>query len=133
MPQRHIALPHSGGATLDLARFISYWQRFNIVRMPVGARAQRYDRFPTEQLNSLDPVLRRVFLPSNSPYKNTMQAVSSVVDALIATGIFHLTVAACPGYYRPVQVLEINNAKANAYLEDCGNPPAEFDDDALVI
>ena len=86
-----------------------------------------YDKFEGEAVNGLDAILRRCFLPENSPYKNTMQATTAVVDALVETGIFSRSIEAMTGYYRPVQCIRIDEERAKAFLQKHGRPENPLD------
>lgn len=130
---RYIDLPHAGGQRLDVARFVAYCFRFGTTAMAIGARKQTYDKFPREELNMLDPVLRRVFLPADSPYRNTMQAVQSVVDALVATGVFERTEMSFDCYDRLVNSIRINEDKAREFMAEHGNPTFVFHDGDKVL
>lgn len=124
-----ISLPHGGGAVIDLRQFIYAWIRRGTVSMsmPVNKRRQRYDEFSHETINTLDPVLRRCFLPADSPYRNTMQATTAVVDALVETGVFELVTNSHPGFYRPVQCLRIDEVAANEFIKEHGKPTLALD------
>jgi len=120
----HISLPHGGDAKIDLHRFVQAWDdRGTTWVMAVGKRRQAYEKFYGEVVNGLDAILRRCFLPANSPYKNTMQATTVVVEALVETGLFEHGVEHVTGYYRPVQVLRINEEKAREFLATHGPHP----------
>lgn len=130
-----IRLPNGGpGATLDLVQFVDAWVRRGTVSMVINKRQQTYDKFPPEQLvNSLDPVLRRCFLPKDSPYRDTMQATSEVVDALVETGLFSHSMERWPGFYRPVKCIRINEEKALAFHQKHGKPAVQVDIHEFVI
>ncbi|PAJ82857.1 hypothetical protein [Burkholderia ubonensis] len=119
-----IRLPHGGpGAQIDLRQFIDAWvRRGTIWVMAVNKRRQAYDKFLGDGRNGLDAILRRCFLPKDSPYKNTMQATTAVVDALGETGVFSRSIEPIPGYYRPVQAIRINDEKAMEFLQKHGKP-----------
>ncbi|AHC35558.1 hypothetical protein C1Y18_11555 [Pseudomonas sp. MPR-R5A] len=102
-----IRLPYGGpGAEIDLIRLVDFCRRASIISMSINARQQTLDKFENNQLGSLEYLLRTQFLPKDSPYKNTMQATSDVVDALEQTGIFRRSKRDFPGYYRPVLALD---------------------------
>jgi hypothetical protein len=102
-----IRLPYGGpGAEIDLIRLVDYCRRASMISMSINARQQTLDKFESNQLGSLEYLLRTQFLPKDSPYKNTMQATSDVVDALEQTGIFRRSKREFPGYYRPVLALD---------------------------
>lgn len=129
-----IRLPNGGpGATLDLVQFVDVWVRNGTVSMAINKRQQPYDQFPREQINSLDPILRRCFLPKDSPYKNSMQATSAVVDALVETGLFSQTLEKWKGWYRPVQCIRIDEEKALAFLRQHGAPKVRVDTHDFAI
>lgn len=109
-----IRLPYGGpGAEIDLIRLVDYCRRSATVSMSINARQQTLDKFSSNQMGSLEYLLRTQFLPKDSPYKNTMQATSEVVDALEQTGIFRRSKREFPGYYRPVLSID--------YLPDQGD------------
>ena len=85
-------------------------------------RAQAYDKFPSNQLDTLDPLIRREFLPANSPYQNTMQATTEVVDALVESGLFIRTKKHFEGFYRPVKALDVCHEAMNAFWVAHGSP-----------
>ena len=95
--------------------------------LAINKRRQAYDKFEGEAVNGLDAILRRCFLPENSPYKNTMQATTAVVDALVETGIFSRSIEAMTGYYRPVQCIRIDEERAKAFLQKHGRPENPLD------
>lgn len=117
-----VRLPYGGpGAAIDLVQFIDAWmQRGTISMLAISKRRQGYDRFKGEAVNGLDAILRRCFLPKDSPYRNVMQATTAVVDALVETGVFAYSVEAMPGYYRPVQCIRIDREKAKEFLQKNG-------------
>lgn len=102
-----IRLPYGGpGAEIDLIRLVDYCRRCSMFSMSINARQQALDKFEDKQKGSLEYLLRTQFLQENSPYKNTMQATSDVIDALEQTGIFRRSKRDFPGYYRPVLALD---------------------------
>lgn len=120
-----ISLPYGGpGTYLDLVQFVDFWDRRGILDMAVNQRAQTLDKFPPNQANTLDPIIRRIFLPAGSPYKNTMQATSDVVDALVETGLFKKVKRSYEGvFYRPVNAIEVTNAtELGRFLKEKGRP-----------
>lgn len=119
--QRFIALPYGGsGAQLDVARLADLMQRSGKTQIAINQRAQALDKFPEDQRATLDPLIRRVFLAKDSPYKNTMQATQEVIDALVETGIFHRTQAKFGYSARVVKALEVNQGALHAYLQEHG-------------
>jgi len=117
-----VRLPYGGpGASIDLVQFIDAWMRRGTISMlAISKRRQGYDRFQGEAVNGLDAILRRCFLPKDSPYRNVMQATTGVVDALVETGVFAYSVESMPGYYRPVQCIRIDVDKAKDFLQKNG-------------
>ncbi|WP_256824927.1 hypothetical protein [Pseudomonas kurunegalensis] len=117
--RRFIRLPHGGpGAKLDVFKLLDWLNARAITDLAINQRAQTLDKFPQDQSMTLDPIIRRVFLGEGSPYKNTMQAVTEVVDALEETGYFKRTKKSYPSlFYRPVNALEIDWAKAAQFLK----------------
>lgn len=124
-----IRLPHGGpDAQIDLLQFIDAWMRRGTLSMlAVNKRYQAYEKFEGEALNGLDAILRRCFLPKDSPYHNTMQASTAVVDAFVETGVFSRNLESMPGYYRPVQCIRINVEMAEHFLEKHGKPNNSLD------
>ncbi|WP_460421856.1 hypothetical protein [Pseudomonas sp. ZL2] len=115
---RYIRLPHGGpGAKLDVLAFVKWLEKRSIVNMAINQRAQTLDKFPANQSGTLDPVIRSFFLPQNSPYKNTMQATTDVVDALVETGVFTRIKQSYEYFYRPVNAIEVNWKEAIKFME----------------
>lgn len=131
----YITLPHGGpGARLDLRQFIDAWvRRGTISMMAVNKRQQGLAKFTGEAVNSLDPILRRCFLPEGSPYVNSMQATTQVVEALVQTGVFRQTVESMPGFYRPVQCIAIDEEKAVEFLRKHGGPDVKIDIHKFIL
>ena len=125
-PGRYILLPNGGGEQLDVCKLIRYFDRFGLRSMMIINRNQTYIKFAPSELNGLDPVLRRVFLPEDSPYKNTTQAVGELVDSLCATGVFKRTMLSNPKFYRSVNGIAIVEPAALAFLAAHGDPQFEF-------
>lgn len=119
---RYVRLPHGGpNARLDVLRLVDLCARKEISCLAIGKRAQALDLFSREDVrHGLDPLIRSYFLPKDSPYKNTMQAVNDVVDALIETGIFDHAKMRFPHYGRAVNSLKVNPAALKAFLEEHG-------------
>ncbi len=130
-----IRLPHGGpNARVDLLQFIDAWARRGTISvLAINKRRQTYEEFEGEARNGLDAILRRCFLPKDSPYKNTMQATTAVVDALIETGVFSRSIESMPGYYRPVQCIRLNEEKAAEFLQKHGKPNAPLDIQRFVL
>ncbi|SHN36884.1 hypothetical protein SAMN05192549_108235 [Duganella sacchari] len=130
-----IQLPHGGpGAQIDLRQFVDAWTRRGTISvLAVSKRRQTYASFEGEARNGLDAIVRRCFLPDDSPYKNTMQATTAVVDAFVETGIFSLSIESMPGYYRPVQCIRINEENAVAFLQQHGRPTHPLDVHDFVL
>ena len=119
---RYVRLPHGGPhARLDVLRLADLCARKGISRLAIGKRAQALNLFSREDVrHGLDPLIRSFFLPKDSPYRNTMQAVNDVVDALVETGIFDHAKVQFPHYGRAVNSLEVNKAALQAFLEKHG-------------
>lgn len=114
-----ITLPNGGpGAYIDLVRLADYFQRRGTCDLAVNQRAQSLDKFPDNQRDTLDPFIRRHFLPPDSPYRNTMQVTTEVVDALVNTGMFKRIKKSYDYFYRPVNALEIVESALLEYLKD---------------
>jgi hypothetical protein len=131
---RFIRLPHGGpDAQIDLLQFIEACRRRGTISLAIGKRRQAYEKFQGEALNGLDAIVRRCFLPENSPYQNTMQATTAVVDAFVETGVFSRSLESMPGYYRPVQCIRINVEKAAEFLNIHGKPANPLDIHRFVL
>lgn len=119
---RYVQLPYGGfGTKLDVLRLADFYARKGVTCFPISNRAQAFEQFsPEEVQHGLDPLIRRFFLPKNSSYRNTMQAVKGVVDALVATGIFDHTSVRFPYYRRTVNALQVNQAALQDFLEKHG-------------
>lgn len=114
-----IRLPYGGEASIDLVRLVDYCEHYAISSIAINKRTQALERFPANQRDTLDPLLRICFLPENSPYKNTMQATSEVVDALVETGIFKRSKRIFKDvFYRPVNAIDYQSEKGAAFLKD---------------
>jgi hypothetical protein len=119
----YVRLPHGGpGACIDLIRLIDYAERNSLLNLAINARQQTLEKFQPDQMASLDPMLRICFLPKNSPYRNTMQATSEVVDALVETGLFIRSKRSYEHYYRPVNALDIVEKEVEAFLKKHKRP-----------
>lgn len=119
---RYVRLPNAGpNFHLDVLRLADLFERRGTTCIAIAQRAQTLDKFDEEQArNGLDPLIRRLFLPENSPYRNTMQASNEVVDALVQTGIFEPTMAKFPAWYRPVKSLKINEKELQEFIQKHG-------------
>jgi|SRR5471030_632091 len=127
-----ILLPHGGpNAYLDLVQFADYVARHGVMNMAINQRAQALDKFPREQLNTLDPLIRHHFLPQGSPYKNTMQATTAVVDALVESGLFVRVKQSYPSFFRPVNAIASCEAAIKQFLKDHPKPSVQIDMPAL--
>ncbi|QVW25356.1 hypothetical protein KJF94_07215 [Pseudomonas hormoni] len=106
--QTMIKLPYGGpNAYLSVPELLDYLRKHEIQHLAVNQRAQTLDKFPDNQLMTLDPIIRREFL-GDLRYKNTMQATNEVVDALVATGKFRRCKQRYEGIFsRPVNALEV--------------------------
>lgn len=103
-----IKLPYGGpNAMLSVPALLDYLREHEISHLAINQRAQAYDKYPENQHMTLDPIIRRLFL-DGSPYKDTMQAVAEVVDALVATGHFKRTKRRYEGIFsRAVNALDV--------------------------
>ena len=130
-----VRLPHGGpDARMDLRQFIDAWvRRGTISVLAIYKKQQAYEKFKNEAQNGLDAILRRCFLPKDSPYINTMQATTAVVDALVETGVFSQSLESMPGFYRPVQCIRINDEKAVEFLHTHGKPTHPLDIHRFVL
>lgn len=125
-----ITLPNGGpGAYIDLVRLADYFDRrgtcdlgINQMDMAVNQRAQSLEKFPSDQRDTLDPFVRRHFLATSSPYRNTMQVTTEVVEALVDTGMFKRIKKSYPYFYRPVNALEVVVPSLLEYIEEKGRP-----------
>lgn len=119
---RFVRLPYGGpDARLDVLKLVEWMLREKIYEIPVNQRAQGYDKFPADQLLTLDPLIRRYFLKKDSPYINTMQATSEVIDTLEKTGLFERSRMKTPAFFRAVNSIKLNVEKAQAFI--CQFPP----------
>lgn len=84
--------------------------------IPINARTQALRVFEKEFSAGLDPLIRRHFLPKDSPYRNTMQATTAVVDALVKTGLFSRSKRKF-NFYRPVNALDFNLEAAREFMK----------------
>ena len=128
-----IDLPHGGqNASIDLIVLASYCQNCNITAIPIGARQQRLSKFNHNQLGALDPLLRMCFLSPSSPYRNTMQATTEVIEALVQTGLFTRTrkdfnnPEKSQQFYRPVNALNVNKKEVEEFLKINAQPKFEI-------
>jgi hypothetical protein len=116
-----IRLPYGGpGASIAVLDFLEMWFQSATDDMAINQRAQSFDKFPDDQRCTLDPVIRRSFLPENSPYKNTMQATTDVVEALLETGLFSRISKKYPYFYRPVKAIKIDWPLAIEFMKKHG-------------
>lgn len=116
-----ITLPNGGpGAHIDLVRLADYFDRRGTINLAINQRAQSLDKFPDDQRDTLEPFIRRHFLPPDSPYRNTMQVTTELVDSLIETGMFKLIKQSYPHFYRPVKALEVVVPAMLEYLKEKG-------------
>ncbi|TWI52975.1 hypothetical protein IQ22_02810 [Pseudomonas duriflava] len=107
-----IKLPYAGPVGfLDIRQLVKYLDSKGIRDLAINQRAQKLDKYPEEQKMTLDPIIRRDFLPANSPYRNTMQATAEVVDALVESGFFRRTKKKYPFFARAVNALELVEEK----------------------
>jgi hypothetical protein len=127
-----VSLPNAPGEYIDLVRLAQYCVDTNLIAMaadndrddvkaeygnsfPVSMRAQALDNFEARHRGSLDPLIRSEFLSKASPYRNTMQATTAVVNALIETGMF-ISTKRKYDFYRPVNALDFNIDAAKSFL-----------------
>ncbi len=128
---RTITLPHGGlGAKIDVhALAHAFCRRGTVLTvLPIAKKQQKLADFgsgPDGPINGLDAMLRRCCLPKESPYRDTMQATTAVVDALVETGLFERAVRSLPGFYRPVQCLVVNEEKMITFVNELGDPAPE--------
>lgn len=129
-----ITLPNGRGARLDLRQFIAVWLKSRpSMTMMVNRRNRAYSTFEGEERNTLDPIIRRCFLPPDSPYLNTVQATTAVVEALLQTGIFTEERKSLPGYYRPVKCIVMNEQKARDFFITHSPAEVEIDQDVFTL
>jgi hypothetical protein len=121
--RKTITLPNGGpNAHIDLVRFADYCDRYGIIDIAVNQRAQSLGKFPVNQCDTLDPFIRRHFLAPDSPYKNTMQAVTDVVDALVESGLFRNIKKKYEYFYRPVNAIEVCEKALVQFLQEQNRP-----------
>ncbi|MHB2048869.1 hypothetical protein [Pseudomonas sp. VEM90] len=106
--QTMIKLPYGGpNAYLHIPDLLKYLKDNGIKHLAINQRAQILDNFPPEQAMTLDPIIRREFL-GDLRYRNTMQATTEVVDALVASGHFRRVKKRYEGVFgRSVNALEV--------------------------
>ena len=135
-----ITMPNGGpGQTFDVRQLVCAMMRRGTTGMAVNgvmainARKQAYHAFNVNTMNTLDPILRRCFLPPDSPYRNTLQATVRLVDALIETGVFTRAMVSGPGFYRPVQGIRLDEEQAVAFCHKYGLPANHIDQDLFML
>ena len=103
-----VKLPYGGpGTCLVIDDLVKYLKKHGISHLAINQRAQVLTAYPEEQEMTLDPIIRREFLMDDSSYRNTMQATSDVVDALVSTGRFRRTKKRYDFFNRAVNALEL--------------------------
>lgn len=128
---RFVRLPYGGpNARLDVLRLVEWMLREKIHEIPINQRAQAYNKFPENQLFTLDPLIRRYFLREDSPYINTMQATGEVIDALERTELFERSRIKTEAFFRSVNSIRLNVVKGEEFL---GKFPTLTDDERLFI
>ncbi|WP_186214102.1 hypothetical protein [Burkholderia gladioli] len=144
-----IKLPHGGpNAKIDVHAFAHAFCRRGTTDtvlpvVPIAKKTQKLADFEGTRddnkrvvvgpINGLDAMLRRCCLPEGSPYRDTMQATTAVVDALVETGLFKRTTQTMDGFYRPVQCLSVVQEKIIAFVNDLGEPKNPIDPHRLVL
>ncbi|MDN7487542.1 MULTISPECIES: hypothetical protein [Burkholderia] len=143
-----IKLPHGGpDAKIDVHAFAHAFCRRGTTDtvlpvVPIAKKTQKLADFEAKRdgnnnmvgpINGLDAMLRRCCLPEGSPYRDTMQATTAVVDALVETGLFKRTTQSMPGFYRAVQCLSVVEEKIVAFVDDHGEPDNPIDPNLLII
>lgn len=120
---RFIRLPNAGpGVFLDVLKLADLVERRGLLDLAINQRAQSLDKFPPEQRSTLDPLIRRAFLPAGSSYTNTMQATNEVVDAIVQTGLFRRIQKTYDLFYRPVKALQVVPEALEKFLAEHGRP-----------
>ncbi|MCO7610567.1 hypothetical protein GWQ44_09330 [Pseudomonas sp. 3MA1] len=106
--QTMIKLPYGGlNAYLHVPDLVNYLQKHGIKHLAINQRAQVYTAYPENQLMTLDPIIRREFI-DDLRYKNTMQATTEVIDALVSTGKFRRCKQRYEGVFtRAVNAIEL--------------------------
>ncbi|MEX3919389.1 hypothetical protein AB4Y43_24615 [Paraburkholderia sp. BR10872] len=143
-----IKLPHGGpDAKIDVHAFAHAFCRRGTTDtvlpvVPIAKKTQKLTDFEAKRddnnktvgpINGLDAMLRRCCLPEGSPYRDTMQATTAVVDALVETGLFKRTTQTMPGFYRPVQCLSVVLEKILTFVNDHGEPENPIDPHLLIV
>lgn len=143
-----ITLPHGGpDAKIDVHAFAHAFCRRGTTDtvlpvVPIAKKTQKLADFEAKRdddnkivgpINGLDAMLRRCCLPEGSPYRDTMQATTAVVDALVETGLFKRTTQSMSGFYRPVQCLSVVEEKIVAFVNDHGEPDDPIDPHFLIL
>ncbi len=117
-----LKLPFGGSfATIMIADLILVMEKHQMKDLAINQRAQSYDKFPEDQLLTLDPILRRLLPAAAAGYRNTMQATTDVVDSLIDCGLFIRTRKKYPYSSRVVNALEIVAEKKDEILQTINN------------
>lgn len=82
-----IRLPNAGAtAAIDLHSFVDYWARKGLLAMPINQRAKPFKEFIGRERFTVEALVRACFVPES--YRNTMQMVNDVTNAIVATGLF---------------------------------------------
>lgn len=116
-----IKLPHAGSEDfLDTRILFSFIERNNIKDLAVNKRAQKLEDFVDIQKQTLDPLIRVLCLSPDSPYRNTMQATTEVVDALVDTGVLERKKIKYDFFSRAVNSLVVNQENLKNYLDKFG-------------
>jgi hypothetical protein len=103
-----VQLPYGGPNTfLSIDDLVAYLKNNDITHLAINQRAQTLDSFPLEQAMTLDPIIRREFLVDSSPYRNTMQATTEVIDALVVSGRFRRVKQRYDFFSRAVNSIEL--------------------------
>lgn len=116
---RYVRLPYGGpDARIDLERLIWILVRRGNLTVPIAKKHTGLSGLTEAYASGLDAILRREFLPANSPYRNTSQATIAVVDALVESGLFYREIHRLKGFYRPVQCLTINRERVVGFVKE---------------
>lgn len=125
-----IPLPYSKGSSLNVIRLVDFFHRMHekgVDSLPIEARnevlsklMERYETPESQQYPGLDVLIRLYFLPADSPYRNTRQAVKEVTSSLENTGIFSITQEKFPSFYRTINALKYSPNEGIAYLKKHG-------------
>jgi hypothetical protein len=114
-----IRLPGAGNYALNVVDLVARLKTWGFSIIPICARAKKLTEFEGYEKNSLEYVIRADILGPESPYHNTMQCTTLVIEALVHSGWFERCKDKGPRYsdgrpfvetyYRAVMCLKIKD------------------------